>query len=107
MRRKRYYKKRRGRKRGRGLPYIYKNRVYLEKKTSSRYWDAFKSSSSFARKRWKGYWNLMIKRKHKRKIKRKFNRKYKRKIRGKGIFGDAFRTLGSFSKLHYKALGGK
>ena len=49
----------------------------------------------------------MIKRKHKRKIKRKFNRKYKRKIRGKGIFGDAFRTLGSFSKLHYKALGGK
>ena len=32
MRRKRYYKKRRGRKRGRGLPYIYKNRVYLEKR---------------------------------------------------------------------------
>ena len=33
MRRKRYYrKKRRGRKRGRGIPYIYKNHVYLRKR---------------------------------------------------------------------------
>ena len=31
MRRRRYYKKRKGKKRGRGLPYIYKNRVYLGK----------------------------------------------------------------------------
>ena len=31
MRRKRY-KKKRGRKRGRGIPYIYKNRVYLGKR---------------------------------------------------------------------------
>ena len=29
MRRKRYYKKKRGRKKGRGIPCIYKNRVYL------------------------------------------------------------------------------
>ena len=32
MRRKRYYNKKRGRKRGRGIPYIYKNRVYLGKR---------------------------------------------------------------------------
>ena len=32
MRRKRYYRKRRGRKRGRGIAYIYNNRVYLGKK---------------------------------------------------------------------------
>ena len=32
MRRRRYYKKKRGRKRGRGIPYIYKNRVYLGKR---------------------------------------------------------------------------
>ena len=32
MRRKRYYRKRRGRKRGRGIPYIYNSRVYLEKR---------------------------------------------------------------------------
>ena len=31
MRRKRYYKKKRGRKKGEGIPYIYKNRVYLGK----------------------------------------------------------------------------
>ena len=32
MRRRKYYKKRRGRKRGRGIPYIYKNKVYLGKR---------------------------------------------------------------------------
>ena len=33
MRRKRYYSKiRRGRKRGRGIPHIYKNKVYLGKR---------------------------------------------------------------------------
>ena len=31
MRRKRYYKKKRGRRKGEGIPYIYKNRVYLGK----------------------------------------------------------------------------
>ena len=43
----------------------------------------------------------------KKKITRKHKRKYKRKIRGRGVFGDAFRTLGSFDKLYYKTLGGK
>ena len=32
MRRRKYYKKRRGRKRGRGIPYTYKNKVYLGKR---------------------------------------------------------------------------
>ena len=35
MRRKRYYKKKRGTKRGRGIPYIYKNRVYLGKRSQT------------------------------------------------------------------------
>ena len=35
MRRKRYYNKKRGRKRGRGIPYIYKNRVYLGKRSQT------------------------------------------------------------------------
>ena len=32
MRWRRYYKRRKGKKRGRGIPYIYKNRIYLGKK---------------------------------------------------------------------------
>ena len=32
MRRRKYYKKRKRRKRGHGIPYIYKNKVYLGKK---------------------------------------------------------------------------
>ena len=32
MRRRNYYKKRKGRKRGRGIPYIYKNKVYIVKR---------------------------------------------------------------------------
>ena len=31
MRRKRYYKRKIKRKRGRGIPYIYKNRIYIGK----------------------------------------------------------------------------
>ena len=32
MRQTKYYKKRRDRKRGRGIPYIYKNKVHLGKR---------------------------------------------------------------------------
>ena len=32
MRQKTYYKKKRGRKKGEGIPYIYNNRVYLGKR---------------------------------------------------------------------------
>ena len=35
MRRRRYYKRRKGKKRGRRIPYIYKNRIYLGKKTQT------------------------------------------------------------------------
>ena len=50
---------------------------------------------------------MIIIRKYKRRINRKHERKYKRKIRGRAVFGDAFRTLGFYGKLYYKALGGK
>ena len=50
---------------------------------------------------------MIIIRKYKRRINRKHERKYKRKIRRRAVFGDAFRTLGIFGKLYYKALGGK
>ena len=46
-------------------------------------------------------------RKNRIKFKKKFKRKYKKKIEGSGFFGDAFKTLGNFSKLHFKPLGGK
>ena len=49
----------------------------------------------------------MIRKKHKRKSNRKYKRIYKRKIHGRGVFGDAFRALGSFGKPWYKSLGGK
>ena len=35
MRRKRYYTKKRRTKRGRGIPYIYKNTVYLGKRSQT------------------------------------------------------------------------
>ena len=50
---------------------------------------------------------MIIMKKYKRKINRKHKRRYKRKISGRGVFGDAFKTLGSFVKLCYKAIGGK
>ena len=31
MRQRRYYKRRKGKKRGRGIPYIYKSKIYLGK----------------------------------------------------------------------------
>ena len=46
-------------------------------------------------------------RKYKRKLNRKYKRRYKKKIQGRGIFGEVFKTFGSFGKLWYKLLGGK
>ena len=43
----------------------------------------------------------------KRKYKRKYKRRFKKKIRDRGVFGDAFRTLGNFGKLWYKPISGK
>ena len=50
---------------------------------------------------------MIIIRKYRRRTNRKHKIKYKRKIRGRGVFGNAFKTLGSFGKLYYKALGRK
>ena len=58
MRRKRYYrKKRRGRKRGREIPYIYKNQVYLRKRPQT----GSGVLSKFVTKRWRLNWTLMKK----------------------------------------------
>ena len=44
---------------------------------------------------------------YKRKLNRKYKRKYKRKIHERDVFGDVFRTLGSFGKLWYNLLAEK
>ena len=49
---------------------------------------------------------MIVIKKYKRKINSKHQTRYKRKISARGVFVDAFRTLGSFVKL-YKAIGGK
>ena len=49
----------------------------------------------------------MIRKKNRKNCIRKYKRRYKRNIWGRGLFGDAFRTLGGFGKLWYKSLGGK
>ena len=60
MRRKRYYKKR-YKKRGRGIPYVYNNRIYFEEKNTKRDWNSFKSTWIPFTKRWRHYWILMVK----------------------------------------------
>ena len=60
MRRKRYYKKR-YKKRGRGIPYVYNNRIYFEEKNTKRDWNSFKSTWIPFKKRWRHYWILMVK----------------------------------------------
>ena len=90
----------------RGIPYIYKNKVYLGKNLKQ-VLVQFQKYSSFARKRSRRNWTLIMWKKYKRKINRKNKSKYKRKIHERGVFGDAFRTLRSFGKLWYKSLRGK
>ena len=60
MRRKRYYKKR-YKKRGRGIPYVYNNTIYFEEKNTKRDWNSFKSTWIPFKKRWRHYWILMVK----------------------------------------------
>ena len=90
----------------RGIPYIYKNKVYLGKNLKQ-VLVQFQKYSAFARKRSRRNWTLIMWKKYKRKINRKNKSKYKRKIHERGVFGDAFRTLRSFGKLWYKSLCGK
>ena len=59
MRRKRH--KKRYKKRGRGIPYVYNNRIYFEEKNTKRDWNSFKSTWIPFKKRWRHYWILMVK----------------------------------------------
>ena len=59
MSRKRQYKKRKPKK-GRGIPYIYNNRIYFGKKTTNRNW----SSKNYCRSFRRHYQSLMVKRKY-------------------------------------------
>ena len=82
MARKKYVKKRkRNRKRGRGIPYIYKNGIYFGKKTSNRDRSSLKSYCASFREHWKRYWYLMVKRKYVLciKFKRKTHKRNKKK----------------------------
>ena len=104
MRRRKYYRtNKRGRKRGRGVPYIYNKRIYLGKNTK-RNWGSFSSFRASFTKRRKHYWTLMIKKRYvwfanikkTKKNKKKYLKKYKTK-RGRG-FGDGFNLLYSLGK---------
>ena len=80
MRRKRQYEKKKQKKRGRRIPYIYKNRIYFGKKTETGTGVVLKVIAHLF-KRWRRYQNLMVKRKcvwyinlkktHKRKKKKR------------------------------------
>ena len=100
MRRRKYYKtNRRHKKRGRGFPYIYNNRVYFEKKNTKRNQGSFTSYKTSFKRCWRRYWTFMVENVwfiNRKKSKRKNKRKYKAK-RAKG-FGDGFKLLYSLGK---------
>ena len=106
MRRKRQYEKKKQKKRGRRIPYIYKDRIYFGKKTETGTGVVLKVIAHLF-KRWRRYQNLMVKRKcvwyinlkktHKRKKKKK-NKKH-----GKG-FGDGFKFLYSLGKQWHNSM---
>ena len=62
MGRKKYKRNsRKYKKRGRGVPYIYNNRVYFGKKTTKRNLGSFTSCKTSFKRRWRRYWTLMVK----------------------------------------------
>ena len=79
MGRKKYkINSRKYKKRGRGVPYIYNNRVYFGKKTAKRNLGSFISCKTSFKRCWRPYWTLMVKKKYvwfinKKKSKRKKN----------------------------------
>ena len=90
MRRRSYYKRRKGKKRGREIPYIYKNRIHLRKKPQTCTEAVSRVIARplenvgdvigfYCSKRNIGENQIEIE-----NLNRKFNRKYKRKIRGRG-----------------------
>ena len=101
MRRKRFPRKRRGTtKRIRGIPYIYKNRIYLGKKTTNWFWCSFSRYCTPIRKHRRRYWPLMVRKRYGWFINRKKPKRKKRKYKtqkGKG-FGDPFKLLYSIGK---------
>ena len=70
MRQRRYYKRRKGKKRGRGIPYIYKSKIYLGKNLKQVV-EGFSSHRTSLRKRWRRYWTLKFKKKFRRKSNKK------------------------------------
>ena len=103
MARKKYVKKRkRDRKRGRGIPYIYKNGIYFGKKPQTgtgvvskviaRLLENVGSTSSYLMVKRKYVLRIKFKRKTHRRKKIKKNKKH-----GKG-FGDGFKLLYSIGK---------
>ena len=100
MTQRKQIKKRKAKKRGRGIPYIYKNRIYFGKKTTNRNRSSFKSYCTSFRKRWKHYQSLMVKRKYVQRINfKKLIKKEKKKNEKHGrVFGDVFKFLYSLGK---------
>ena len=99
-RRKKTIKIRKVKKRGRGIPYLYKNRVYFEKKNTKKEWRNFKSHCTSFRKHRRRYRTLMVSKKYVWYINLKKTNKRKRKRKkkyGKG-FGDEFKLLYSLGQ---------
>ena len=103
MRQKRFPRRRRGtKKRGRGIPYIYKNRIYLGKRRCS-----FSCYCSPIRKRQRRYWPLMVRKRYiwfinRKRLKKKNKRKYKTKhVKG---FVDPFKLIYSLGRQWLKSM---
>ena len=99
-RRKTAIKIRNVKKRGREIPYLYKNRVYFGKKNTKNEWCNFKSYCTSFRKRRRRYQTLMVRKKYVWYInlkKKLIKEKEKEKKNGKGI-GDGFKLLYSLRK---------
>ena len=60
-RRRKLPKKRKIKKKGRGIPYIYKNRIYFGKKPQTV--TISKVIGLLLKKRWRRYWTLMVRNK--------------------------------------------
>ena len=62
-RRRKLPKTRKIKKKGRGIPYIYKNRIYFGKKPQTGTGTISKVIGLLLKKRWRRYWTLMVRNK--------------------------------------------
>ena len=62
-RRRKLPKKSKIKKKGRGIPYIYKNRIYFGKKPRTGTGTISKVIGLLLKKRWRRYWTLMVRNK--------------------------------------------